>query len=263
MAKRFGNYLLHECVAQGGITEIWMATDEFENVVAIRKLRNRGLSTSGSKLFKAGLKVHRKLSPHPNVIRFINHGKTDGTLFMVLQYIHGTDLKALLARKHDIVDNVADVLIQMADGLNHLHDRGWIHLDYKPENIMVGDRPNMRDHVKVVDFGIAKVADTGHELASIQSIGGLFCGTPEYMSPEQATGADVDRRSDLYSLGVILYQLLVGEVPFQDPTALGVITKHLSETPIAPQERQPEIQPELSALAMRRISGFCALAIFA
>ncbi|SVE29590.1 uncharacterized protein METZ01_LOCUS482444, partial [marine metagenome] len=99
MAKRFGNYLLHECVAQGGITEIWMATDEYENVIAVRKLRGSGLRTSGPKLFKAGLKVHRKLSPHPNVIRFINHGKADGMLFMVLQYIHGTDLKALLARK--------------------------------------------------------------------------------------------------------------------------------------------------------------------
>ena len=86
MAKRFGGYLLHECVAQGGITEIWMATDEFENVVAVRKLRERGLSVSGSKLFKAGLKVHRKLSPHPNVIRFINHGKTKGTPFILYRF---------------------------------------------------------------------------------------------------------------------------------------------------------------------------------
>ena len=104
MAKRFGKYLLHECVAQGGITEIWMATDEFENVVAVRKLRGSGLSSSSApKMFKVGLKVHRKLSPHPNIIRYINHGKADGTPYMVLEYIQGADLKALMSREHDMI----------------------------------------------------------------------------------------------------------------------------------------------------------------
>ena len=153
MAKRFGKYLLHECVAQGGITEIWMATDEFENVVAVRKLRGSGLSSSSApKMFKTGLKVHRKLSPHPNIIRYINHGKADGTPYMVLEYIQGADLKALMSREHDMIDNVADVLVQMADGLEHLHDRGWMHLDYKPENIMV----SLNSHVSLIDFDTAQ-----------------------------------------------------------------------------------------------------------
>ena len=115
---------MHECEAQGGITEIWMATDEFENVVAVRKLRKRGLSVSGPKLFKAGLKVHRKLSPHPNVIRFISHGKAKGTPFMVLEYIQGGDLKALMSRDNGAIDNVSDMLIQMESVRTTGRERG-------------------------------------------------------------------------------------------------------------------------------------------
>ena len=204
MVKRFGKYLLHECVAQGGITEIWMATDEFENVVAVRKLRRRGLSASGPKLFKAGLKVHRKLSPHPNVIRFINHGKTDGTPFMVLQYIEGADLKAMLSRQHDMVDNIADVLVQMADGLNHLHDRGWIHLDYKPENIMV----SLNGHVSLIDF------DTAQKMPRKPKKYPKISGTPSYMPPEQLKGEAVDQRADIYAWGSTAYELLTHLRPF-------------------------------------------------
>ena len=204
MAKRFGKYILHECVAEGGIAEIWLATDEFENVVAVRRLRGRGLSSSGPKLFKAGLKVHRKLSPHPNIIRFINHGKADGTLFMVLQYIQGADLKALLSRKHDMIDNLADVLIQMADGLNHFHDRGWIHLDYKPENIMV----SLNSHVSLIDF------DTARRLPRKPKKYPKASGTPSYMSPEQLKGEALDHRADIYAWGTTAYELLTHLRPF-------------------------------------------------
>lgn len=205
MAKRFGNYLLHECIAQGGITEIWLATDEFENVVVVRKLRSSGLTSSNApKLFKAGLKVHRKLSPHPNIIRFINHGKADGTPFMVLQYIQGADLKAVLSRGLDLVENVADVLIQMADGLTHMHDRDWIHLDYKPENIMV----SLNGHVSLLDF------DTAQTLPRKPKKYPKISGTPTYMPPEQLKGKAMDHRADIYSWGATAYELLTKLRPF-------------------------------------------------
>ena len=88
-------------MAQGGITEIWLATDEFENVVAVRLLKPADRRSSAPKLFKAGLKVHQKLSPHPNIIRYIDHGKADGVPYMVLEYIQGSDLKLLMSRQHD------------------------------------------------------------------------------------------------------------------------------------------------------------------
>ena len=181
-----------------------MAADEFENVVAVRKLRGRGLSASGPKLFKAGLKVHQKLSPHPNIIRFIDHGKTNGTPFMVLQYIEGADLKAALTRRHDIIDNVSDVLVQMADGLNHLHDHGWIHLDYKPENIMV----SLHGHVSLIDF------DTAQKMPRKPKKYPKISGTPSYMPPEQLKGEAVDQRADIYAWGSTAYELLTHLRPF-------------------------------------------------
>ena len=205
MAQKFGKYRLHECAAQGGITEIWLATDEFENVVAVRRLRQSGLrSTSAPKLFKAGLKVHRKLTPHPNVIRFINHGKEQGVPYMVLEFIQGSDLKLLLSRNQDHIENVADLLIQMADGLNHLHDKGWIHLDYKPENIMV----SLNAHVSLLDF------DTCQPMPGKPKKFPKITGTPVYMPPEQLQGQPIDHRADIYAWGATAYELLTHRKPF-------------------------------------------------
>ena len=243
MAKRFGNYLLHECVAQGGITEVWMATDEFENVVAVRKLRERGLSVSGPKLFKAGLKVHRKLSPHPNVIRFINHGKTKGTPFMVLEYIQGADLKALMSRDNEANDNVSDILIQMADGLNHLHDRGWIHLDYKPENIMV----SLNNHVSLIDF------DTAQRLPRKPKKYSKVSGTPAYMPPEQLQGEKLDQRADIYAWGATAYELLTHLRPFRGNTPEESRRNQLDENYFIQPVRQhnPQVPVNLSQLIER------------
>ncbi len=205
MATRFGKYLLHECVAQGAITEIWLATDEAEHVVAVRRLRRSGLKhSSAPKLFKAGLKVHRKLPQHPNVIRFINHGKAEKLPFMVLEYIQGADLKLAMSRNQNLIDNVADVLVQMADGLNHLHDCGWIHLDYKPENIMI----SLTGHVSLLDF------DTVQPMPRKSRKFPKISGTPAYMAPEQLQGQAIDQRADIYAWGVTAYELLTHCKPF-------------------------------------------------
>ena len=247
MAKRFGNYLLHECVAQGGITEIWMATDEFENVVAVRKLRGSGLaSSSAPKLFKAGLKVHRKLSPHPNVIRYINQGKANGTPYMVLEYIQGADLKALMSREHDIIDNVADVLVQMADGLEHLHDRGWMHLDYKPENIMV----SLNCHASLIDF------DTAQEIPRKPKKYPKVTGTPAYMPPEQLKGEAMDQRADIYAWGVTAYELLTQVKPFTghnpDASRRNQLDENFFVKPI--QHHNPEVPALLSQIIQKSFS---------
>ena len=204
MAKRFGKYLLHECVAQGGITEIWLATDQIDNVVAVRLLKPSSRGSSAPKLFKAGLKAHQALSPHPNIIRYINHGKAGGVPFMVLEFIQGSDLKMLMSRHHDHIDNMADVLIQMADGLNHLHDQGWLHLDYKPENIMV----SLNGHVSLLDF------DTIQKLPRKPKKFPKITGTPAYMPPEHLQGHPIDHRADIYAWGVTTYELLTHRKPF-------------------------------------------------
>ena len=220
MAKRFGKYWLHECVAEGGITEIWLATDEFENVVAVRALKRAGLKNSSApKLFKAGLKVHQKLSPHPNVIRYIDHGKADGVPYMVLEYIQGSDLKLLMSRHPDRVDNVADLLIQMADGLNHLHDKGWMHLDYKPENVMV----SLNSHASLLDF------DTTVPIPRKPKKFPKITGTPAYMPPEHLQGNAIDHRTDIYAWGITAYELLTHRKPFAGRNPDAALANQLNE----------------------------------
>ena len=244
MATRFGEYLLHECVAQGGITEIWMATEEFENVVAVRRLRRTCLKhSSAPKLFKAGLKVQRKLAPHSNIIRFINHGKAEGLPFMVLEYIQGADLKLVMSRNQDLIDNLADVLIQMADGLTHLHDHGWIHLDYKPENIMV----SLNGHASLLDF------DTVQAMPRKPKKFPKITGTPAYMSPEQLEGKAIDHRADIYAWGVTAYELLSHCKPFAGRTPKESLRNQLnSQFHVKPvQLFKPEVPLPLSQLVHR------------
>ena len=244
MATRFGEYLLHECVAQGGITEIWMATDEFENVVAVRRLRRTCLKhSSAPKLFKAGLKVQRKLAPHSNIIRFINHGKAEGLPYMVLEYIQGADLKLVMSRNQDLIDNLADVLIQMADGLTHLHDHGWIHLDYKPENIMV----SLNGHASLLDF------DTVQAMPRKPKKFPKITGTPAYMSPEQLEGKAIDHRADIYAWGVTAYELLSHCKPFAGSTPKESLRNQLnSQFHVKPVHLfNPEVPLPLSQLVHR------------
>ena len=244
MAKRFGKYLLHECVAQGGITEIWLATDEFENVVAVRAMKRAVLKKSSApKLFKAGLKVHQKLSPHPNIIRYINQGKADGVPYMVLEYIQGSDLKLLMSRHQDHIDNIADVLIQMADGLNHLHDQGWMHLDFKPENIMV----SLNGHASLLDF------DTVQKIPRKPKKYPKISGTPAYMPPEHLQGKPIDQRADVYAWGITAYELLTHRKPFSGHSPNEALRNQLHEgfrvKPV--HQHNPDVPVDLSALIQK------------
>ena len=227
MSQKFGKYRLHDCVNQGGITEIWLATDEHENVVAVRRLRRRVLKQSSApKLFKAGLGVLRKLAPHPNVVRYINHGKADGLPFMVLEFIQGANLKELLMRDHDhLVDNVADVIIQAADGINHLHDHGWMHLDLKPENLMI----SLNGHVSLLDF------DTAQKIPRKPKKFSRTSGTPSCMPPEQLKNEKIDQRADIYAFGATMYELLTHRKPFSGSTPDEALRNQLDENfPVKP-----------------------------
>jgi serine/threonine-protein kinase len=245
MARKFGKYRLHDCVNQGGITEIWLATDEYENVVAVRRLRRRVLKQSNApKLFKAGLTVLRKLPPHPNVVRYINHGKAEGLPFMVLEFIQGANLKELLLRDHDhLVDNVADVIIQAADGINHLHDHGWMHLDIKPENLMI----SLNGHVSLLDF------DTAQKIPRKPKQFSRAAGTPSCMPPEQLKNEKIDQRADIYAFGATIYELLTHRKPFSGRTPDEAIRIQLDENfPVKPVNHiNPEVPIALSQLILR------------
>ncbi len=183
---------------------------------------------------------------HPNSIQIIDFGQDDtGIVFMAMEYLQGQDLFALLKKEGALSpERVARVMIQVCSALAEAHEQNVIHRDLKPENIMIEDRRGQRDFVKVLDFGIAKIQDPAETGGQALTQAGMVCGTPEYMSPEQARGLPLDARSDIYALGVIMYQLSTGELPFTADTPIGIVTKHILEAPVPPRVKRPEL-PEL------------------
>jgi eukaryotic-like serine/threonine-protein kinase len=191
---------------------------------------------------------------HPNILQIIDFGDDQGLLFIAMELLSGRDLYRAIKMQWPMpLERVGHIGSQILSALDEAHDKGVIHRDLKPENVMLLDVRGESDFVKVCDFGIAKVASERDGEGSAITVAGMVCGTPEYMSPEQARGEPLDGRSDLYAAATILYQMVAGEVPFRAESALGVITRHLTEEPIPPSKRQPNVDcpPALEALILR------------
>ncbi len=194
---------------------------------------------------------------HPNSINILDFGVAeDGELFIAMEYVDGHDLHYLLTNEWPLSEpRIIRIVSQVLSALADAHSAGVIHRDLKPENVMVEPRRGgVSDVVKVLDFGIAKIVDTA-EAGPALTRAGFVCGTPEYMSPEQAKGAPLDPRSDLYSVGVLLFQLVTRRLPFEADTAIGYATKHLSEPPPPPSRLRPGgCSPEMEQLILRALS---------
>ncbi len=195
---------------------------------------------------------------HPNSISILDFGQAeDGALFIAMEFVPGQDLHQILSRDWPLPESrVVRIVSQVLSALSDAHGAGVIHRDLKPENIMVEQRRNDADFVKVLDFGIAKITDSTGDDGPALTRAGFVCGTPEYMSPEQARGAQLDHRSDLYAVGVILYQLTTGLLPFESDSAVGFATKHLTEEPPPPVPAAPRGAhlPGLERLILRALS---------
>ena len=180
---------------------------------------------------------------HPNSISIIDFGQAeDGTLFMAMELLHGKDLFTLIQQEFPLPEErLARIMIQVCSALAEAHAENIIHRDLKPENIMVEDRRDQKDFVKVLDFGIAKIQDPQDSEGRALTQQGMVCGTPEYMSPEQARGENLDPRSDIYALGVLMFQLTTGDLPFKADSPLGIVTKHITEPPPKPQDVRPDL----------------------
>jgi serine/threonine-protein kinase len=191
---------------------------------------------------------------HPNILQIIDFGDDQGLLFIAMELLSGRDLYRAIKQDWPLsLDRIGHIGGQILSALDEAHDKGVIHRDLKPENVMLLDVRGEVDFVKVCDFGIAKVASERDGEGSAITVAGMVCGTPEYMSPEQAKGEPLDGRSDLYAMATILYQMVVGDVPFRAESALGVITKQLHEQPRPPSERRANVNcpPALEAVILR------------
>ena len=191
-----------------------------------------------------------------NVVEITDFGSTpNGSVFFVMEYLHGEDLSDTIKNEGPLPwGRVKRIMLQIVDALKAAHDAGIIHRDMKPENCFRIKRGSNADFIKVLDFGIAKVTSDEGEGKNLTRTWMIF-GTPEYMSPEQAKGEKVDHRVDVYALGVILYELLTGKVPFTADTFMGILTKHMFEPPAAPSTVVPDanIPPEVEAIILKAL----------
>jgi tetratricopeptide (TPR) repeat protein len=240
-----GRYQVLEDLGTGGMGHVYKVMDkEIGEFVALKILRTE---ISGDEKiverFHNELKLARRIS-HKNVCGLYHLSRDEyGTYYITMEYVPGEDLRSLIRRVGSLtVSKAVRVAEQICEGLAEAHRLGVVHRDLKPQNIMIDDR----GHVRIMDFGIAR------SLASEGVTGGhIAIGTPEFMSPEQAEGKDVDGRTDIYALGVILYEMLTGRVPFEGNTALAVAMKHKTEIPKPPKRFNAYIPESLNRAILR------------
>lgn len=192
---------------------------------------------------------------HPNTVSIIDYGQTpDGLLYLVMEFLRGKTLTQIVRESFPLpVGRVADIVGQVLSGLEEAHAAGVIHADLKADNIIVERRRNEWDLAKVLDFGVARIIGVTQKDASDKTI----CGTPEYMAPELIGGAEATVASDLYAVGVLLYELLLGVTPFGDsPRIIDILTRHIREAPVYPSERRPDlaIDSTLEEIAMKALA---------
>jgi serine/threonine protein kinase len=196
---------------------------------------------------------------HPNSIQIIDSGRDpEGILYIAMELLSGRDLAQVIREDFPLpLPRVKRIMSQVLSALDEAHAQGVIHRDLKPSNIMLIERRGEADFVKVCDYGIAKAQfDDGYGEPQMLTIQGLVCGTPEYMSPEQARGEPLDGRTDLYSAAVILFQMVTGDIPFHGNTPIAIVSRHLSEIPVLPSSRRTRhhIPADLDDLILRGLA---------
>ncbi len=221
--------------------------------VAVKILRGELLRDTGLvRRFVREARATAKLQ-HPNIVTVHFVGETpEGLPFLVMEYVDGRSLEEVCQKPLPLARTL-DIARQITSALGDAHDAGIIHRDLKPSNVLVLERPGQPDRVKVVDFGIAKILEWGDNRESMLTQGGVIFGTPDYLAPEQASGHAVDARTDLYALGVILFRLVTGQLPFRG-TGMQLVLKHLREVPPLPSTLAPDVPPDVEELIVMLLS---------
>ncbi|MBI4533628.1 MAG: serine/threonine protein kinase, partial [Candidatus Melainabacteria bacterium] len=242
--KLADRYLILSVIGHGGMGVVYKAKHELmDRVVAIKMLQSQLISDSLSvKRFQQEARAASKLK-HPNVITLFDFGVSPtGQPYLVMDYLKGISLSEVIKRDgHVGVDRCLKIFMQACSALEHAHEQGVIHRDLKPGNIMLVEEGDEKDFVKVVDFGVAKLLWGSDEEGQRLTQTGEVCGSPVYMSPEQCQGLRLDARSDIYSMGVVLYETLTGKLPLLGKTMVDTMSRHISEMPPPFSEVRPDL----------------------
>src|SRR5918998_119122 len=241
-----GRYRILRKLGSGGMANVYLAEDEdLGRRVAIKILNDRYASDDTfNERFRREAKSAAALS-HPNIVSIYDRGEADGRPYIAMEVIEGRSLKELVVARGPLpIGQAVAYAKQVLGALRFAHRHGIIHRDIKPHNILLGNE----NRLKVTDFGIARAG------ASQMTEVGSIMGTAQYLSPEQARGAPVTAASDLYSVGIVRYEMLTGKTPFNGETPIEIAMKHLNEVPRAPSELRSEIPPELDQIVLRALA---------
>jgi beta-lactam-binding protein with PASTA domain/predicted Ser/Thr protein kinase len=237
-------YRLVQRVGSGGMADVWSADDSMlGRRVALKFLHERfGADEQFVERFRREAQAAAGLQ-HPNVVSVYDRGEHEGRYWIAMEYVHGASLKDLIERGLSPAEAV-EIVRQVLNGVRFAHERGIVHRDLKPHNVLV----DAEGRARVTDFGIARAG------ASEITQTGSVLGTAQYLSPEQAQGLDTTASADIYSVGVILYEALTGQVPFDAETAVAIALKQISEPPVPPRQINPEIPPALNAVVLKALA---------
>lgn len=248
--KQFGAYHIVGPLGAGGMAAVYKAYQPgIDRYVALKVLpRQFATDPQFFGRFEQEAKVLAKLQ-HPHILSVYDYGQSDGYTYIVMPFVESGDLADILRMrsKHLPLPEIGQIIAQVGDALDYAHAQGVIHRDVKPGNILVDKRGNCL----LTDFGIAKILEGSTD--SLTVTGGVI-GTPSYMSPEQGMGKKLDGRSDIYALGIILYQMVTGEVPFKAETPMAVMIKHINDPLLSPRDLNPNVPEAIERVTLKALA---------
>jgi serine/threonine-protein kinase len=243
-SQQFGRFYLQELINSGGMADIWLATDSKNKPYALRRMHERyRFNLFARRRFLRGCEILARIPDHEQIIGYVEHGKVKGQPYLLMEYVEASNLKELYAHSDPIlIENVAQIIIDMASGLEHMHDNGYMHLDFKPENVLVTRNAGVR----LVDFDLAQpISDKPVKLKKNP-------GTPAYMAPEQLQGDGVTHRVDIFAFGVAAYELLTNQKPFPGETPAEILSKQLNRAGfISPRGHNPDLPADLEKIILK------------